>query len=284
MVGVMIFTRYLMLQSQCTTLTQKCVFSLQSLQSRILHTGRVDERKTADVLGRFVADVAADFGLSMAQVSVVTDNASNMLAAFRDRCLRLSCFAHCLNLVVTDMLHNANTDLQTLISNCKTLVRHFKHAALQLKLKKTLKQECPTRWNSLYIMLESILSQYDDMHDLLAERKELRYLYAIDKETLQVTVDFLEHFKVVSETVCSDTSPTIHMVVPCMARLTSLCRQADDNPEVIKSLKERGQDLLKTKVRLDVVHDLAAFLNPCMKGLTFLPGICFCHRIIITFI
>jgi len=46
-----------------------------------------------------------------------------------------------------------------------------------------------------------------------------------------------------------------------MARLTSLCRQADDDHDVVKSLKEKGRDLLKTKVRLDVVHDLAAFLT-----------------------
>jgi hypothetical protein len=244
-----------------------------NLHSSILDTSRIDDRKTAEVIGKQLDDVAAEYGLTMSQITVVTDNASNMLAACRGRCCRLSCFAHCLNLVVTDMLDNANPDLQALVSNCKTLVRHFKHAALQSKLKKTLKQECPTRWNSLYTMMESIASQYDDVHDILAERKELRFLYAIDKNLLTAIVDFLEHFKVVSETVCSDSKPTLHLVVPYMHRLTKLCEESNGDPDVISLLKAKACNLLNVKVRLDPMHDLAAFLNPCMKGLTFLSGI-----------
>jgi len=65
----------------------------------------------------------------MQQITIVTDNASNMLAAFMDRCCFFMLCSHCLNLVVTDMLDNAHSELETMISNCKTLVRHFKHAA-----------------------------------------------------------------------------------------------------------------------------------------------------------
>jgi len=107
-----------------------------TLCSHILHTGRIDERKTANVIGKFVAFIVIEFELAMQQVTIVTDIASNMLAAFRYRCCRLSCFADCLNLVVTDMLANAHSELKTMISNCKRLVRHFKHAALQSRLKK----------------------------------------------------------------------------------------------------------------------------------------------------
>ena len=84
-----------------------------TLCSHILHTGRIDERKTANVIGKFVAFIVIEF-----------------------ECCRLSCFADCLNLVVTDMLANAHSELKTMISNCKRLVRHFKHAALQSRLKK----------------------------------------------------------------------------------------------------------------------------------------------------
>jgi len=55
----------------------------------------------------------------------------------------------------------------------------------------------------VYTMLESIVTQYDDIHEILAERKELRYLYAIDKYLLTATMEFLEHFKLVSEAVCT---------------------------------------------------------------------------------
>ena len=75
-----------------------------NLQSCILNTGVVDKRKTAEVLGNVVKEVVVDFGFEMNKVTIVKDNASNMIAAFRDHTCRLSCFAHCLNLVVNDMI------------------------------------------------------------------------------------------------------------------------------------------------------------------------------------
>jgi len=195
-----------------------------------------------------------------------------MISAFRDRCCRISCFAHCLNLVVQEMLKVDNADFQTMMSNCKVLVRHFKHSGLQNKLDRTLKQDCPTRWNSTYIMLESILEQYDKVYDILSERRELRFLYAVDKDLLIAVTDFLKHFKVASEKICSDKSVTIHLVVPLHYRLLStVCKEEEGDLDVIRAFKIKGQAVLQTKVRLDTLHDVAALLNPCMKGLTFIP-------------
>ena len=42
--------------------------------------------------------------------------------------------------------------------------------------------------------------------------------------------------------------------------------------DVIRAFKIKGQQALETKVRLDTVHDVAALLNPCMKGLTFISA------------
>jgi len=69
----------------------------------------------------------------MNTVTIATDNASNMVAAFRDRLCRLRCFAHCLNLVVTQMLAVNNDGFKSMLASCKTLVRHFKHTGLQLR-------------------------------------------------------------------------------------------------------------------------------------------------------
>jgi len=244
-----------------------------NLKSCVLNTGSVEEKKTAQVLGNVVQQVAADFGVDLKKVTVVTDNAANMVAAFRDKCCRLSCFAHCLNLVVTDMLLIDNNDFQTMLTGCKSLVRHFKHTGLQQKLKKTLKQECPTRWNSTYAMLESILEQYEEVHEILNARKELRFLYAVDKDVLSAVVSFLIHFKSASEMACCDKKPTLHLVVPLHHRLlTSVCADRDDDHPVVSDLKAKGRTGLTTKVRLETRHDVAAFLNPCMKGLHFVPA------------
>jgi hypothetical protein len=173
---------------------------------------------------------------------------------------------------MVDMLATENAEFQSLLTSCKSLVRHFKHTGLQRKLKRTLKQECPTRWNSIFTMLESILSQYDEVHDILSKRKELKYLYAIDKEVLSQIVSFLEHFKVASEKACSDSHPTLHFVVPLYQQLLKMCVTEVDDIEPIKLLKARAKQALPQKVRLDVLHDVAVFLNPCMKGLNFLTS------------
>jgi hypothetical protein len=254
------------------TVTASYFNSKLELCSRILNTGEVEERKTADVLGRIVAEVVEDYGFNIANVTIVTDNATNMVAAFRNRCCRLSCFAHCLNLVMVDVLAAENTDFQSLLTACKLLVRHFKHTGLQRKLKRTLKQECPTRWNSTYIMLESILSQYDEVYDVLSKRKELKFMHAIDKDTLSHVVNFLEHFKIASEKACSDRYPSLHFVVPLYQQLLKACTENDDDIECVKLLKGRAKQLLPQKVRLDVMHDVGVFLNPCMKGLSFLTS------------
>jgi len=53
-----------------------------NLHSSVFNTGCIEERKTADALAKVVADVPNDFGLSMNKLTVLTDNASYMTAAF----------------------------------------------------------------------------------------------------------------------------------------------------------------------------------------------------------
>ena len=130
------------------------------LCSRIFNT-EVDELKTADVLRRVISEVVKEYSFDIANIAIFTDNAANMVAAFCDRFCHLSCFAHCLNLVMVDVLATENGDFQSLLTSCKSLLRHFKQAGLQNKRDRTLKQECLTRWILTYIMLKSIIFQCD---------------------------------------------------------------------------------------------------------------------------
>jgi len=76
-------------------------------------------------------------------------------------------------------------------------------------------------------MLESINDQYDAIYDALTERRELHYIYAIDRDLLREVLGFLQHFKVASEKVCSEKKPTLHLVVPFQHRLpSSVCQES----------------------------------------------------------
>ena len=109
-------------------------------------------------------------------------------------------------------------------------------------------------------MFQAILMQYDEVHDILSARKELRYLYAMDKDLLASVVSLLEHFKTASEKACADSHPTLHLVVPMYHKLiTTACTADNSDNEVIRELKEKGSRALRSQVWLDALHDVAAF-------------------------
>lgn len=114
-------------------------------------------------------------------------------------------------------------------------------------------------------------TQYDSIQNLLQERKELKYIYCLDKNLLEAVLEFLEPFKVASEKACVDSAPTLHLVVPLVQRLTTFCSKPDDHLS-LEPMRKAALNSLSAKVRVDVLHDVASFLNPVMKGLSFLSG------------
>lgn len=100
-----------------------------------------------------------------------SDNASNILAAIKSCKWRsLGCFAHSINLVVDSGL--GYKDVNDIILKVKAIVQYFKQSSQALiRLNDNqikgghpilkLKQNCPTRWNSTYDMINRILKIKD---------------------------------------------------------------------------------------------------------------------------
>ena len=93
-------------------------------------------------------------------------------------------FAHCLNLVMVALLVNENADIDIKLSNFNLLSDTLSIQGCNGKWSTLSNRNVPTCWNSIYTMIKSNLSQYDDEHDLLSKRKELKLLYAIDNDNL----------------------------------------------------------------------------------------------------
>ena len=103
-------------------------------------------------------------------VSVVQDEAANAVSAGRLLMEKygwdpLTCGAHRLQTCIRHSL-DANRHLQTLLARCRRLVAHFNQSALEMErlaahqhnnppLK--VRQDCTTRWNSSFYMLEQLL-------------------------------------------------------------------------------------------------------------------------------
>jgi transcription termination factor NusB len=87
-----------------------------------------------------------------------------------------------------------NSPVMDIIKDCKSLVTYFKHSSLNSKLEKSLKQETETRWNSKLEMLESIYDQFEEISELLSDKDEFSRIENIDKNILQILIDFLKNF------------------------------------------------------------------------------------------
>ena len=102
--------------------------------------------------------------------AIVTDNASNMVAAIRiTGWTHIHCFAHTLNLVVQEVI-KIDPALLLIKKKCKDIVTFFHRSVndaeklreiqRQIGLKENkMIQEVETRWNSTFYMLERMVEQ-----------------------------------------------------------------------------------------------------------------------------
>ena len=137
----------------------------------VLETRGFPERHTGQAISEKLSEIAKNFALTEKVTAVVHDQAANMELSLEilNRDLgweSLHCSAHCLQLCLkAGFSINA---IDRLVGAARKLVGHFNHSVVaseQLKRRqaqmgnreKKLVQECATRWNSTFYMLERLL-------------------------------------------------------------------------------------------------------------------------------
>ena len=152
----------------------------------LLQTASFPENHTAENIVETIKEILANFSLDCYRiVAVVHDQDSNMEAFSRlmkeeYRWESTNCAAHRIQLCVEDGLKiNA---IARLVGDSRKLVNHFKHstvatAALANRQKsmsmpvKKLVQDCATRWNSTYYLLERIVEISWPISAVLSDEK-----------------------------------------------------------------------------------------------------------------
>ena len=106
----------------------------------------MDEKKTAINIHNTVRGILGEFEADREQNFYVTDNGSNMKAAFNDECW-LSCSGRNINLTISHALDPKGLaddcpykPVTNLIGHCKDVVTRVKRTQIQSKLETTLKQ------------------------------------------------------------------------------------------------------------------------------------------------
>ncbi|CAF1199180.1 unnamed protein product [Adineta ricciae] len=236
----------------------------------MLHTCLFEQSKTGDNTRKKIFFILAGYDIDPDKYHIIyiTDNGSNLVCGLKGE-VHLRCICHCLNLA----LHNGVKlcpNLELLIKSCQELCSHFKRCEMNQLLPSSLKLNVETRWNSIHDMLESISLNFDNCEDLLLERDETHYLHNINRKLVIELEKFLSLFKVASEQLSADTSPTLHLVVPWFWKLKGSCTLKDDDHLLLIQLKNAVSKMLDEKIHLTSLHYIATCLYPSTKKLQIL--------------
>lgn len=232
---------------------------------------------TANNISIWFEQLIEEWGIKKSQVfTVVTDNGSNILSAVKKTFSQenhLPCFAHTLNLVSERALENLS-DVLALIHKIKSVVTYFKHSvAASDDLKKLcnykLKQSIPTRWNSIYYMIERFILCSNHIASVLINMRGGPTMLTADeidlaKETLLV----LRPMEVATKELCGQKYVTGSKVIPlinCLIKKTESIKLS--NPISLKLKQAMLDNLCKRFGRMEEISllSVATILDPRFK-------------------
>lgn len=85
---------------------------------------------------------------------------------------RITCYAHIIHNLVSKML--TETKMNEIILKCSQLSSYVKNTGLNKHLKISLKRYTSTRWNSVFLMIDSIITSFSEVYKMLTIKQRLR--------------------------------------------------------------------------------------------------------------
>ena len=219
------------------------------LCSRVIGTKPLPERHTgANLFAAMRANLEAVgcWRQHGENIMYVTDNAANNRVAFEGRGRGWqSCYCHNLNLVMQDALRGT-PEVAPLLEAAKKLVRFSKKTNVNSLIKASdpngrgLKAAVPTRWNSEWVMLDSIVHAHSSLTTMagVAERDEVRqHMEVLEKEELEAVVAVLAFFNDASKQLSASKQPTGFLVPLMLEHARRQLQPAPADRPVVRQLK-----------------------------------------------
>ena len=158
-----------------------------------------------------------------------------------DIAVRLSCFAHTLQLAIRDGLKDTSYLSRSLLKCVKLAERSYKStkiADLLEDIGKAINRSNVTRWNSEYMLIKSIVAlgkiAVDEITDLIDD-SELKF-NSNDFTVLQEAVDILEPFAEITLRIQSETVVTASLVVPSVVHIIDHLRNIKIHVSFLKTM------------------------------------------------
>lgn len=252
--------------------------------SRILQTEKFHGSHTGERVGYELKTCMTSWGIQN-KVNVMTvDNASNMTVALEVAgAQKLGCLAHTLNLASNKAM--SIQSLQRVLAKVRSIVTFFhksniatemlkeKQLALQLPQHKLI-NDCKTRWNSTYQMIQRFLTQRPAvLAALLDERiKRSKTLSGMTDQEVQICEDFVSVMEVMltaTLVLCEEKTPTSGLILPLLRKLLHHFERKEGDSDFILTLKNAvGQNLATryTDNNVRMFLEESSALDPRTKG------------------
>ena len=253
--------------------------------SKCLQTLEIPQDHDASSLKDVLSSMFEDWKIAGKVCGGITDNASNMVNAFRLMGIKhFPCVAHTLQLSIGRGL--GVTRVQRVLGRCKKLVTHFKKSTKETyKLREKqemlqlpqhmLIQDCVTRWGSTLAMLERLMEQQAPIAAVLMDGK-VRHLMPEGEEwsVIEVLVDILKPFQQATEAMGAVSYPTLSTVKPLLYKLVNRTLEVKENDTVVAkevklNIKRDLQERYSTPSVARILN-ITTFLDPRYKELPFL--------------
>ncbi|XP_054083093.1 zinc finger BED domain-containing protein 4-like isoform X1 [Zeugodacus cucurbitae] len=265
------------------------------LLSGTLGVIELHESHTAAYIEGTMRKLFNEWNVSINKVSAcVTDNDSTMMtlnrSLFGEKKKIILCFAHTLNLVVTQSI-DKSTEVSALITKVRDIVKFIKrsvNASDQLRQKqidtgvstsntKKMILDVRTRWNSCFYMLERFVQLAPILSEVLLTRPEAPSMVnAFELNKIKELIELLKCFEIVTREISADTYVTISKVIPLVSCLTEALTKISAQDAIVGELKSELQKNMNKrfdKLEFNSVLALATVLDPRFKLLHFIDAL-----------
>ncbi|XP_046963301.1 zinc finger BED domain-containing protein 4-like [Vanessa cardui] len=193
--------------------------------SLVLKCVTLEERHTGDVIAQKLDEIREEWDIPRQKLhAMVRDGGSNMRRAARiSQIDDIDCTLHQLQLCIRSALAG-NEHFSTLLAKCKQIATNFNHSITGQKELNDFQerlglphlsviQECATRWNSMFYMIERLIKIKDAIILYTSQHPNLPQLVPSDWLKLENCTKILKPFEEVTKSL-SSTEACISSVIP----------------------------------------------------------------------
>ncbi len=263
--------------------------------SCVLETKHFPERHTGQGIADKIDEIATAFAVDEKVSAIVHDQAANMELSLQilnssKGWESLRCNAHCLQLCLKAGL--SSNGISRLLGAGRKLVTHFRHSVVateELKRRqaqmetgnKKLIQDCATRWNSSFYMLERLVEMRWPISAVLSDesvtkRSDRSLDLRSEQWTLAVElVKVLSPFEVATTFFSYEQNSSLSCILPVIFGLVESLKESSEDCRAIHEFKQLMVAEMKRRWELDSLDTssclvIAAALDPRFKQLKFL--------------